>query len=661
MTSLTNFHRALKKTASTEMPSDPAKWRDEIYRHIVKMHPYLAGTLQGDIDWSIEPINEVEGSGVGHVTAFIGQTPIQIPVIVREHELAGVDIYLTPKGDMNALDKDVMLTHAADTTFQLGDRIPRFAENGTGGAGMSEMVGKIASYARFPADLKRVRAHVTADYPKLAASFDRLAKTAGLVRPAPYDTLAVEVLGNTVKIAAFDRGQIVERGHVSTSQAMADLNSKIAHIVRRASQGAGSEIVVERSVDKQATFFTGIQEKLDLKAGNYLEVFAGGCHQTGRLFLKSSLKGGLSLGKRPSEFAMITPSGGYLDGISGEVRAGSAPEGAAEAYAGRDLEELSDGEWGFMVLPDGDSAIGPVRFEGMIRTGYGGKRLVFRSLIEGPFYVSVGERIKEITNMRGPFGLTSTNAPSGHTMEYIVPKAVRFIRAVTPLIPEEGMTEAKLASAAVSNGTGVCEMKLGHGGFMCKTALTDLVDLTQTEAKAALMSLGSSPDSAQAALDKTASLDGRVLRVYGLEQPFDKEAGGNPEDARLRPQIDRLVERFARARPSINKLASSIEEMQMAASPGQPGADGGVAPAVDPQGMQDTLNAVNLLSPQNAARFADSKKEIEQAQRTIADLLYKTRTGDAKGLDEEVVREALFGLKSINAGLDELVAAKGAV
>ena len=648
-----NFSRPLRKTASTELPSDPGQWRDEIYGRIVKMHPYLAGKLQGDIDWSIEPINEVEGNGIGHVTALVGHTPIQIPIVVREHSLSNIDIYLTPKGDMNALDRDVVLDHASPSTLQVGDRIPRFSELGTGG-GLDGLMGKIASYARFPADLKRARQHVTAEYPQLSASFDRLAKQAAAVQGPPYDALAVEVLGQTVKIAAFERGQVVQRGHISKGQALQDMTSKVAQIVHQAQTGSGADILVERKLDKEAVFYSGAAQTISLAAGQHIQVLSGNQIHVGRLFLKASLNGPAAAGTRPSDYVMITPDGGYLDGVSGEVRHADAPENAKDAYLGRDLEDLQDGEWGMFVQDD--TAIGPLRFEGMIRTGYGGKRLVFRSVAEGPVYISVGERITRITNMRGPMGLASNGQPSGHTMEYIVPKSVRFVRACTALIPEEGMTEAKLACLSMDAGLGTVEMKLGHGGYLCKTATTDLVDLTPTEAMAALMSLGASMTSSRRVLDKTAEMEGRTLRVYGLELPFDKEAGSTGADAHLRPQIDRLVERFTLARPSINKLASSIEEMQMAGGPGA----GDVAAAVDPQGMQDTLNTVNLLSPQNAARFADSKKEIEAAQRTIADLLYKTRTGDAKGLDEEVVREALFGLKSINAGLDELVAAKEA-
>ena len=660
-----NFTRSLVKTAATDLSPNPDRWTDEIYQHISRMHPYIMGHLQGDVDWAIEPINEVEGSAAGHVTALIGETPLQIPIVVRDFELKPVDVFLTPQGDMDVLDKEVILRFAADPGLQVGNRIPRHDVLDTGMGVSGSMMGKIASYARFSDDFKRVRGHIQEDYPQLATSFERLAKLASNHRSANFDTLVIEDLGAHFKVAAFDGGHMVQQGHVTRSQAFANLDSKIAHYARKA-DGA-HEIVVERPLDKQALFASGPAKDMrsELKAGDYATVFAGGTERTGKLFYGSrSTINAAGSGDKAEHLVFLADDGDYMVPLQGEVTKGSKPSGeVAATYEGREFDELSAGSWGFIRMSeDGtDTLLGPVRYEGLIRTGYGGSRHTFRSSYQGTFYVSLGSRVTKATPLLGPTG--HGMGPSGTTKEYIFPDSTRFVLTKEELIPEEHhSSEAKLAANAVDQNLGVCEMAQGHDGFICKAAGVAHSGLSAPQARGFLMSLGASLASARNAVEKVAEMDGRTLRVYGVENPLNKEAGATTAPVAVQHHVDRLMERWGQHRSAINKLASSLQNLRMNADAS---GEGEVAPAVDPAqppgaaDVQDTLTAVNLLNPQNATRFSDSRKEMGEAQRVLADLLYKTRIGEAEGLDEEAIREALFGIKSINGGLDEIIAAKG--
>jgi hypothetical protein len=76
--------------------------------------------------------------------------------------------------------------------------------------------------------------------------------------------------------------------------------------------------------------------------------------------------------------------------------------------------------------------------------------------------------------------------------------------------------------------------------------------------------------------------------------------------------------------------------------------------------MQDSLNAINMLNQYNASKYSESLDEIEDAKRTVAELLYRARTGEIDTVEESVVKDAMFALDTVTEGLRELKASQKA-
>jgi len=105
------------------LPNDTGKWKDKIYKRLLRMHPYLTEKVQGDIDWSVEPVDQSSGDAIGIITAKAGAQPIRIPVIVRDNKLKPIDMYLRPDGEMDVLDESVIMENPVPQSASIGRKI----------------------------------------------------------------------------------------------------------------------------------------------------------------------------------------------------------------------------------------------------------------------------------------------------------------------------------------------------------------------------------------------------------------------------------------------------------------------------------------------------------------------------------------------------------
>jgi hypothetical protein len=156
------------------------------------------------------------------------------------------------------------------------------------------------------------------------------------------------------------------------------------------------------------------------------------------------------------------------------------------------------------------------------------------------------------------------------------------------------------------------------------------------------------------------------VRVEGLEPMARNGRQSAVSGSGAHEKVASVMEKWADGRRAINRLAARVPEAVANAGPApqqpmmpgrkterqkleSPGREHG-------EKIQDSLNAVNVLNQYNASRFSDSVADIEEAKNAVAELLYRTRTGDVDTIEENVVKEGLTALDSIIDGLKELQA-----
>jgi hypothetical protein len=633
------FVSRLSKVANVKLPSDPALWADRIMEHLGQVHPYLLRYVDADIDWSVKPIDEVSGTGVGALTATVNGFTFQIPIIVNDLQLEPLDIYFTNDGHFDILDKNVVLKNSIGGPIaSLGQKILPHAHQTfvDGFTGTPSMFSKVASYANFKKDLGRVAGHLVGQYPNLKASFDRIEKYARADESA-FDTLTMTDVGHGFKVAAFRKGHQISNTFVSRDKVYESLNSKLAHMGRLARGGA--ETFIERPLDKVAVTTKGTQmPKLDLKPGQTVEVKVEDGVLAGKLYLSTNIRnahGPLS-GRYPLvNLVFVSQDGQYSHNVPGLARA--TKKSVTPKTIPMSALAMNNGDTrGFIVVPDegGERLIGPVVCKGQVRGVHNESRLMFRSGQDGVFYVLLGKEVKQIVALSSPPHTPGT-AP-GRTQQFLMPQSYKFIPVKEMVVPQEDVSEeTKLASVAKGE-TALVELVATEDGMLCKCGSLSY-NLSDEEAKAFLMSLGATASSADQSIKLAMDMEGEVVPIYGLERPVLEQMGS---DDRMEPghrKVAQLMEVWSRNRESLNKLANVIHQSAN-------------------QDLQDSLSGMNLLNQYNAQRFADAIPEITEAKHVVADLLYKTRIGEVKGMNERVVRDALFSLRAILEGLFEISA-----
>lgn len=672
------FNANISKRADLRLPNDVGKWKDKIYKRLLRMHPYLSERLQGGIDWSVEPVDKSEGSAIGIVTARAGDQPIRIPIVVRDFELKPVDMYLTPEGDMDVLDESVVMENPVPQSADVGRKINphngRRLYNGGGGI-RGQMLSKLSSYSRYREDCDRMQKHVTEKHPELNESFERLKKEGEKASQNPsWDTMAVRhedsvLQGEHFKLAGFKGGHQVVDSVADRHEMFDDPDSALAKVAREAIE-SGEVVISRRTLDKSAFVVdattTGVRQ---FSAGERVEVPTEEGTTTGTAYKMVRLRRPYPDGDAAG-YALIGDDGTYMHPISGPATESSSS--GDPLSSARPLTSTQPHEKGFLVIPqeDGPDAVsGPVTVQEWIENSQGEEMIVMRSRLDGHVYLeqsSVLPKVQQVSRESEPRG----------DDRYLVPPGVQFLPCEGDIQPydreEEAIKEAKNREDRASYRLSEDGRKVKVSGENCSEVLTE------KRAEAMLQSLGATPESAQKAVKEARSKSRRNVRVEGLEAATSTER--SVADA-SQEKIAFALEKWSEARPAINKLAAQLPAAMSRAGaapqhpmmPGRAGKEpagqqpsGGAeardshmlqSPAKeDGEALQDSLNAVNILNQYNASKFSGSLQEIQQAKQVVAELLYRVRTGAIEVIEEDIVKDAMSALDAVTEGLKELKA-----
>ncbi|MCS4157697.1 hypothetical protein [Salinibacter ruber] len=672
-----------QKQAGMRLSNDPSKWTDEIMKRVLRMHPYLADRLQGDIDWSVEPVDDTSGDAVGIMTARVGDQPIRIPIVVRDFELKPVDLYLRPDGKMDLLDESVGMQHPERGEVQVGRDVRPHAGQPMYGGGTAiksdGMIQKVSSTSSFSEDCERMKAHVTEDFPALAESFDRIQKRASGQPGRTWDTMVVEheespLHGDRFKLAGFSQGERTVDVTASRHEMFEDPESSLAKWAREAME-SGTTIRSKRDLDKKAMVIDRSDggEINRFEPGDRVRLGDGGPVGTAyRLVrLRSPYPDGMAAGH-----VFLGDEGGYMQPItapadtassSGDPLSGSVP-----------VRDAPVGARGFLVIPqeEGPPALsGPVYTEEWIQDESNDFLLALRSRLEGRTYLQVSEVMPKVRQ------LGKDDSPRGNS-RYIVPEEIQFVEA-EELMPDTEEKEASREGPEYFLSKTGRAVEIRNGNYSQTESPTRMVGL--------LESLGATPESAQTAVKQATSADSqRSVRVEGLEPHAQDGRRSEPDGSAAQEKVASVIEKWARGRQAINRLAARAPQAMRQAGPAPqhpmmprrpqrsrqeaaqrrrkqeqarespqekrrqdrqqlqaPGQERG-------EELQDSLNAVNMLNQYNADKFTDATDELQSSKRAVAELLYRIRTGAVDIIEEDVAKEALSALDSVIDGLKEL-------
>lgn len=706
-----NFTRHFEKTAGVKLSLDPSLWRDKIFTHISKVHPYIAGNLGGDIDWSVDPIESSSGDATGTMIALIGETPIQIPIIVRNFELKNPDIYLTPDGDMDVLDKEVVLRYNSFNLVDVGQKIgpqDEYRSNKPHGS----LLSKVA-HATIKDEINRVGSSVVESNPGTAPIWERMLKRAAL-NPPSSDAIVLSENYGSYKLAAFSNGRKVKDLFISRETAFSDPSSKLAHMAREARE-TGTAVIMgsgEHKLAEERSYTSGFDlEKLRAYEGAIITKEDGN-EVKGILIPIDSLEGLSRESPKTSEsLAFIGDEGSYLFPLQGNVR----PSGKDYTLKVRSTNNLDKGRKYFVRVKDkeGTKVSGPFIYRGTSRLADGALAFSFHIPSKGVAYFIVSESVSQLAYI--------DNEISAVTELYLAPISTRFIEAKSEVFPAT-ITDAQIKqafdlasySAPVQVSGGLSSVVLERNGM-------DQSSYTPSEAIGCLISMGATRDSAEKIV-KTACEDAKKILAYGLPAEEVQKVASD--------SLFRFMGVWADARHAINKLAEELEESEdyeeedpevpeedleqepeeedleepeedieedpemleeeveegdfpeeeegseqpeqpfgqdQQEQSGQLGAN--QQQALDNQEMtaenemvsseeplQDQLSTINLLNQYNATKFRDATPELEEAKKRIANVLYKIRTGEFKDVSEDVVKDGLVSVNSIIKSLAQIQA-----
>lgn len=677
----------ITKRADMRLPNDTGKWKDKIYKRLLRMHPYLTERLQGGIDWSVEPVDKNSGNAIGIVTALAGEQPIRIPIVVRDHELKPIDMYLRPDGEMDVLDESVVMEDPVPQSADVGRKVN--PHNGgrlyNGGNGIrGQILSKVSSYNRYAEDCDRMRQHVVENHPKLADSFDRLKKEGEAQGESPrWDTMVVEYdedpfRGERFKLAGFKQGRQSVDAVVDRHQAFSDSDSDLAKVARSAIE-SGTVVLSRRELDKTAYVVDATSGGVrQFSPGDRVEVPEEDGMTTGTAYQMVRMSAPYPSGEGAG-YAFIGDDCGYMHPIS--APATSSSSSGSPLSSAEPLTSAQPREKGFLVIPqkDGPDAVsGPVTVQEWIQNDQGEEQLVVRSRLDGHMYIEQSDVLPKIQQVN------RDSEPRGND-RYLVPSDVQFLECADEVRPHDSTGESiKEAKESDDRST----YRLSKNGPGIKVSGPDLsMTLPAKQAEALLQSVGATPPSAQTAVKEAQSRSKRNVRVEGLEPAAntDRVTADAPEE-----KVAYVLDKWAKARPAINKLAARLPQAMAQAGPapnrpmmpgrpqqnprqqpqrqepvGQQPQGGAEArdshtlqsPAKeDGEALQDSLNAVNLLNQYNASKFSGSLEEITKAKQVVAELLYRVRTGAIEVIEEDIVKDAMSALDAVTEGLKELKA-----
>lgn len=616
--------RGQRKTANRKLPSDPSMWTDAIYEQISREHPYVSSHLQGDIDWSKEPIDEDEGNGAGEVIALVGSTPIRIPVVVREFELKPLDLYVRPDGELDYLDSSIILDHFDAETVQVGDRVDPYFDPDQDWAYTNSFMGKIGSYDRFSEDAHRMLGYVREEYPSLSESCDRILEKSAASPPKPYDTLAMRKGVGGYHATLFKQGHVIDRVFIDRKTAFANPKSRIAKLARKASSDPAIDTL--RTLDKEATIsqstsaIVGTPPQSFESGDSAILVTESGEEVEGVVFSRSFLTNPVCGDNAKRMF--IADDGAYTVSPGGLKKGGRR---GLDAETTIRLEDAREGDRGFIAIPqpEGEPAMaGPVHILRVFTNAEGEICVKAQTPEEGVVKITLSNNLRRVLPMTGRRNVERVMAPASAV----------FVPAKEELIPTTASTDAKLASTAIDQGLAAIEMRGSREVVITKTASSQ-IDLSPAETEALLMSMGATQKTAAQAVRRAVASDS-IVRAYGLERPVAVDRGARAVSRETQQKIAKVVDLWTDGRDAICKLAMEIPN----------------------ENLQDQMTAMNTLNQYNAVRFSDAAREIEKAKHAVASLLYKARTGEAESISEDVARDALVALDGLSDALEKLEA-----
>jgi hypothetical protein len=534
-----------------------------------------------------------------------------------------------------------------------------------------------------------MRGHVVEKYPELADSFDRLRKEGEKNSENPsWDTMVVSheedtLRGERFKLAGFKQGRQAVDATADRHEIFDDPSSDLAKVARQAME-SGTVVLSRRDLDKTAYVVDATNGGVrQFDPGERVEVPQEDGSVTGTAYQMVRLSAPYPDGDAAG-YAFIGDNGQHMHPISETAESSSSSGGPLSDT--KPLTSAMAGEKGFLIIPQEDSpnaVSGPVNVQEWIQNSQGEEMMVVRSRLDGHAYIEQSEVLPKVQQV------SRDSEPRGDD-RYLVPKTVKFLECEGEVVPyderEEAVKEAKESSD-------LSTYRLSTKGRDIKVSSPNITEtLSEKEAEALLQSVGATAASAQAAVKEAQSRSKRNVRVEGLEQATNTD---RVTDA-SQEKVAYVLEKWAEARPAINKLAARLPQAMAQAGgarnrpmmpgrpqrqePGkqpnasrQPGQEpAGQQPAgsaeardshtlqspakEDGEALQDSLNAVNLLNQYNASKFSGSLEEITQAKQVVAELLYRVRTGAIEVIEEDIVKDAMSALDAVTEGLKELKA-----
>jgi hypothetical protein len=598
---MNSYRPRLSKTANFRLSSNIDLWTDEIYRHLSQTHPYLVNYLQGDIDWGEDPVNEESGSATGTVTALIGERPMRIPIVVRDFSLKPIDVYYTQEGKLDTLSEDVVVKNISPKTVDVGMKTDPYAQ------GASSIVDKVSNYQEFASDMNRIMDLVAEDWPKLAASCDRL-RTLAVESDRGADSVSMAYQGGSYKLSAYRRGHLVDQFFLEPSTAFESPGSQLAEAARAAKLD-GEVVMVTRSTDKVASR-SNDQMVVDLDTLSALSVrLVSGESATGSLRKVASFSG--------AERKVFLSGDGYLDNLSRFGNLLEEAEGEVRETAATAIEKVARDSRGFLSV--NDTLFGPLHVTSVF-TNHHGERVISAETDEGRADLVMSKQ-------------ATICVPVGNG-RYLVPADSQFM-AMPRLDPSHARPEDLLREKTAAEDLSSFRMQFSSGGYSLGVDEMKHDSLSRGETIACLTSLGLTAGSAQDCVKTARASEGTSLTFYGIEYPLALHKGDNLTGVQ-RQKVARVLDQVVDLRPAINKFASEVDNAD----------------------MQDDLNSVNLMNQFNAGRFSDAVDELEAAKGSVAGVLHGIRVGDVDSVSEDTAKDAMMALDQIIKGLYDLSASQ---
>ena len=617
----------LVKTGGTKLPPQSSRWEDKIYEHINQTHPYIAEYLQGSVDWGEEPIDEDQGSGIGTITALIGDQPVEIPIVVRDFELSPIDIYIKPDGRKDLLDRDLLIKKFDPRNVQVGNTIDPYMDLGTNNM-QTNWMGKIGSYNGFYEDCKRVLPELQEKYPSMSESIQKIAEFAQKNKEKKEDIILFQKNASTYEVTSFSQGQKTGFSIFSEEDAFAE-ESMLSKAARKVEED-GYAVLINRPLDKRARHISNQDYGKDPDEFDINDGVSFISEENGKIKgIAYPMTYFAELGKKDKTYKNIFISSDGKQFCVDPDRL-IADNVKRQIYDQYNLYELETGDKGFLVVKDNkkkECLIGPLTITGNKRNHKKEREITLNSRFD--------QGVKIIAS-----GMVLTHAKlkdvQGNNV-FMLPRSTQFIPCSEEIFPAStSMREIEVKTASSEEGQDIVRLSENNGSYLCKAGTQQAEPLEEKEAFAWLMSLGCEEKGAKEYVKEARTIDSRI-EIFGLESPYKKDKGitkkAHNNSGKVRDILDLWVDR----KEVVNKLAASLQNGSQ---------------------TQGQLASLNMMNNYNAFRYIDALDKIEDAKFSVADLLYENRKDPTEFIEDKTIKDALAALDAIVKGLKEVKASQ---